>query len=175
MKKGTVVPLEGSSKTPYEVMRDKLGLPTVTKTVTTVKKTATKAATPKTRLVNLAKSLEGAAKEIDLDEVPFPTPTEQETETLESLTATIIGMMGKYDVTLKKGAKASGKATTWSVSQTMITEGLGSVIGLHRDRKQSMENYLTVLLLWLLQGGTDFNADPYLKQLMTDSQSMTQT
>ena len=55
-------------------------------------------------------------------------------------------MMGKHDVTLKKGAKASRKATTWSVSQTMITEGLGSVIGLPRDRKQSVENYLTVLL-----------------------------
>ena len=90
-------------------MRDKLGLPTVTKTGTTVKKTATKAATPKTRLVNLAKSLEGAAKEINLEETPFPTPSKQETETLESLTATIIGMMGKYDVTLKKVLRHQGR------------------------------------------------------------------
>ena len=48
--------------------------------------------------------MHGAAKEIGVDAVPFPTPTKQETEALESLTATIIGMMGKYDVTLKKGA-----------------------------------------------------------------------
>ena len=57
----------------------------------------------------------------------------------------------------------------------MITEGLGDVIGLRIARKQTMENYLTVLLLWLLQGGTDFNRDIYLKQLLADSQSMTQT
>ena len=58
-------------------------------------------------MVNLTKSLEGAAEEIDLEKNPFPTPTEQETEALESLTATIIGMMGKYDVTTRsKGAKA---------------------------------------------------------------------
>ena len=61
------------------------------------------------------------------------------------------------------------------MSKTVITEGLGDTIGLRIARKQTMEHYLTVLLLWLLQGGTDFNADPYLKQLMTDSQSMTQT
>ena len=136
-----------------------LGLSTVTKTVKTVTKKTTKTATPKARLINLAKSLDGAAKEIGLDAVPSPTPTEQETEALESLTATIIGMMGKHDVTLKKGTKASGKATTWSVSEPMITEGLGSVTGLLRGRKQSMENYLTVLLLWLLKGGTDFTQD----------------
>ena len=53
----------------------------------------------------------------------------------------------------------------------MITEGLGSVIGLPRDRKQSMENYLTVLLLWLLKGGTDFTQDRYLQELLTDSQT----
>ena len=53
----------------------------------------------------------------------------------------------------------------------MITEGLGDVIGLRIARKQTMESYLTVLLLWLLQGGTDFNSDPYLQQLMADSQS----
>ena len=79
-------------------------------------------------------------------------------------------MMGKYDVTLKKGAKASGKATTWKVSEVMITEGLGSVIGLQRGRKQSMEDYLTVVLLWLHQGGTDFTQDRYLQELLTDSQ-----
>ena len=108
-----------------------------------------------------------------MDAVPFPTPTEQETEALESLTATIIGMMGKYDVTTRsKGAKAPGKATTWKVSETMITEGLGSVIGLQRDRKQSMEDYLTVVLLWLHQGGTDFTQDRYLQELLTDSQTI---
>ena len=123
-------------------------------------------------MANLAKSLEGAAREIDLEETPFPTPTKQETETLESLTATIIGMMGKYDVTMKKGAKASGKATIWSVSEVMITEGLGSVIGLQRGRKQSMEDYLTVVLLWLHQGGTDFTQDRYLQELLTDSQTI---
>ena len=37
---------EGDSKTPYEVIRDKLGLPTVRETVTTVTKKATRAATP---------------------------------------------------------------------------------------------------------------------------------
>ena len=105
--------------------------------------------------------------------MPFPIPTEQETETLQHITATIIGMMGKHDATLKKGAKPSGKATTWTVSQTMITEGLGSVIGLHRGRKQSMEDYLTVVLLWLLKGGTDFTKDRYLQELLIDSQTMT--
>ena len=86
----------GSTKTPYEVLREQLGLSTVKKTVATVKKkTTAKTATPKTRLINLVRSLDGAAKEIDVDAVPFPTPTKQETEALESLTATIISMMGK--------------------------------------------------------------------------------
>jgi hypothetical protein len=188
VKKATVRPLEleqeaesavdsgaeGSSKTPYEWVVAKLGLTaSPAKTVTTVaKKQTKKTATPHARLVNLTKSLEGAAREIDQEACPFPIPTEQETETLQHITATIIGMMGKHDATLK-GAKRSGKATTWTVSQCMITEGLGDVIGLRIARKQTMENYLTVLLLWLLQGGTDFNADPYLQQLMADSQSMT--
>ena len=67
-------------------------------------------------MVNLAKSLEGAAREIDLEEIPFPTPTKQETEALESLTATIIGMMGKHDVTTRsKGAKAPHRAITHAV------------------------------------------------------------
>ena len=88
----------------------------MTKTVTTVTKKATKkAATPHTRLVNLTKSLEGAAREIDQEACPFPIPTKQETATLQHITATIIGMMGKHDVTLK-GAKPAGKATTWAVS-----------------------------------------------------------
>ena len=122
-------------------------------------------------MVNLTKSLEGAAREIDQEACPFPIPTEQETETLQHITATIIGMMGKHDATLK-GAKRSGKATTWTVSQTMITEGLGSVIGLYIARKQTMEDYLTVLLLWLLKGGIDFTQDRFLMELLTDSQSM---
>ena len=165
---------EGSSKTPYECVMAKLGLPASTvKTVTTVAKKQTKqTATPQTRLVNLAKSFEGAAEEIDLETYPFPNPTKKETEALQHITATIIGMMGKYDATKRR---PSGKATTWTVSRTMITEGLGDVIGLRIARKQTMENYLTVLLLWLLQGGTDFNRDIYLKQLLADSQSMTQT
>ena len=54
----------------------------------------------------------------------------------------------------------------------MITEGLGSVIGLYIARKQTMEDYLTVLLLWLLKGGIDFTQDRYLQELLTDSQSM---
>ena len=54
----------------------------------------------------------------------------------------------------------------------MITEGLGSVIGLQRGRKQSMEDYLTVVLLWLHQGGTDFTRDRYLQELLTDSQTI---
>ena len=163
---------EGSSKTPYECMMAKLGLPASTvKTVTIVaKKQPKQTATPQTRLVNLAKSFEGAAKEINQEEYPFPNPTKQEIEALQHITATIIGMMGKCDATKRR---TSGKATAWTVSQTMITEGLGDVIGLRIARKQTMESYLTVLLLWLLQGGTDFNADPYLKQLMADSQSMT--
>jgi len=163
---------EGSSKTPFEWVLAKLGLSASTvKTVPPVaKKQPKQAATPKTRLINLAKSFEGAAAEINLEEYPFPKPTEQDIETLQHVTATIIGMMGKYDAT-KRGT--SGKATTWTVSKTVITEGLGDTIGLRIARKQTMEHYLTVLLLWLLQGGTDFNADPYLKQLMTDSQSMT--
>ena len=62
-------------------------------------------------------------------------------------------MMGKYDVTTRsKGAKAPGKATTLKESETIFTEGLGSVIGLQRARKQSMEDYITVVLLWLHQG-----------------------
>ena len=37
-------------------------------------------------------------------------------------------------------------------SRRIFTEGLGSVIGLQRARKQSMEDYITVVLLWLHQG-----------------------
>ena len=92
---------EGSSKTPYECVMAKLGLPASTvKTVTTVAKKQTKqTATPQTRLVNLAKSFEGAAEEIDQEAYPFPNPTKQETEALQHITATIIGMMGKCDAT----------------------------------------------------------------------------
>ena len=59
-------------------------------------------------------------------------------------------------------------------SETIFTEGLGSVIGLKRARKQSLEDYITVILLWLLQGGTDFTQDRYmyLQELVTDSQSI---
>ena len=52
------------------------------------------------------------------------------------------------------------------------TEGLGSVIGLQRGRKQSMEDFLTVVLLWLHQGGTGFAQDRYLQELLTDSQTI---
>ena len=49
---------ERDTKTHYEVLKKQLGLSTVKKTVTTVKKTTTKAATPKARLINLVKSLD---------------------------------------------------------------------------------------------------------------------
>ena len=58
------------------------------------------------------------------------------------------------------------------MSETIFTEGLGSVIGLKRARKQSLEEYITVILLWLLQGGTDFTQDRYLQELVNDSQSI---
>ena len=125
------------------------------------------------RLINLAKSLEGAAADINLAEITYPTPTKQETESLESLTVTIISMMGKYDETTRtKGAPAPGKGTTMKESETIFTEGLGSVIGLRRACRQSLEDYITVILLWLLQGGTDFSQDRYLQELVTDSQSI---
>jgi hypothetical protein len=74
------------------------------KTVAVTMKSKTKTLTPirpMAKLLNLVESLAGAAREIDKEACPFPTPTVQDTETLESLTATIIAMMGKYDARRK--------------------------------------------------------------------------
>ena len=65
---------DGDTKTPYEVLKEQLGLSTVKKTVADKKKTTTKISTPMNRLINLVKSLDGAARNIDVDETPYPTP-----------------------------------------------------------------------------------------------------
>ena len=54
---------ESDTKTPYEVLKEQLGLSTVKKTVADKKKTTTKISTPMNRMnINLVKSLDGAAQ-----------------------------------------------------------------------------------------------------------------
>jgi hypothetical protein len=78
-------------------------------------------------------------------------------------------MMEKFDATVStRGAK---KGST-KVSRTFITEGLGSCIGYTPARGQTTENYLTVVLMWLILGGTDFTQDIFLNEMMEDSQML---
>jgi len=134
-------------------------------TVTAAKKTKTM--TPKERLTNLAESIKGAATAIDKELYPFPTATPKDVTNLKQYTTTVMKMMEKFDATVStRGAK---KGST-KASRTFITEGLGNCIGYTPARGQTTENYLTVVLMWLILGGTDFTKDIFLNEMMEDSQ-----
>ena len=123
-------------------------------TVTAVKKT--KKMTPKERLTNLAESIKGAATAIDKELYPFPTATPKDVTNLKQYTTTVMKMMEKFDATVSTRGVKKGSG---QVSRTFITEGLGSCIGYTPARGQTTENYLTVVLMWLILGGTDFTQD----------------
>ena len=68
-----------------------------------------------------------------------------------------------------KAAKAMKikKADADLGAQTMLTEGLGDTIGYRVPRGAETESYIAVLLIWLIQAGVDFTADPYTNLLLT--------
>ena len=136
-------------------------------TVSAVKKT--KNMTPKERLTNLAESIKGAATAIDKELYPFPTATPKDVTNLKQYTTTVMKMMEKFGATVStRGAKqGSTKA-----SRTFITEGLGNCIGYTPARGQTTENHLTVVLMWLILGGTDFTKDTFLNEMMEGSQML---
>ena len=49
----------------------------------------------------------------------------------------------------------------------MLTEGLGDAIGYRILKGAKIESYMSVLLIWLIQAGIDFAADPYTNLLLT--------
>ena len=136
-------------------------------TVTAVKKT--KKMTPKERLTNLAESIKGAATAIDKELYPFPTATPKDVTNLKQYTTTVMKMMEKFDATVSTRGAEQGST---KASRTFITEGLGSCIGYTPARGQTTENYLTVVLMWLILGGTDFTQDIFLNEMMEDSQML---
>jgi hypothetical protein len=133
------------------------------------KKTLPTKQTPIARYKAILDSLKGAAEMVDVKDHPIPDEKLFKKLATKLNLANIKPLVVNLQGAMAKAAKAmKTKRTDAELSaQTMLTEGLGDAIGYRILKGAKIESYMSVLLIWLIQAGIDFAADPYTNLLLT--------